>query len=140
MPYIIIIFLPLISFININLFGFFIGYFGCCFFLGVVVQVLLLSCVYIIFYFITTFNTVFLDLGVWFSSGNLVSNFSFVFDSLSISMLFLIILVSSIVILFSMDYMITDPFLTKFLSYLTLFSFFMIILVTSTNMATLLAG
>lgn len=56
------------------------------------------------------------------------------------SMLVLILGVSSLVHLFSTSYMDGDPHLPRFMGYLSLFTFFMIILVTSNNLVQLFIG
>jgi len=55
-------------------------------------------------------------------------------------MLFLIILISSLVHFYSFEYMRNDPHLIRFISYLSLFTFFMLILVTSGNFIQLFVG
>ena len=62
------------------------------------------------------------------------------FDALSISMLLMLCLVSGIVHFFSVGYMATDPFKVKFISYLSLFTFFMFILVSASNFIQLFLG
>ena len=48
--------------------------------------------------------------------------------------------VSSIVHLYSTEYMAYDPHLSRFMSYLSLFTFFMLILVTADNMVQMFVG
>lgn len=48
--------------------------------------------------------------------------------------------VSSVVHLYSCAYMYTDPFLARFMSYLSLFTFFMLLLVSSGNLLVLFFG
>ena len=55
-------------------------------------------------------------------------------------MLVLVTSVSFFVHLFSTSYMDGDPHLPRFMSYLSLFTFFMIILVTSNNLVQLFIG
>lgn len=58
-------------------------------------------------------------------------NWSLTFDVLSISMWCLVTFVSAVVVFFSFNYMLTDPHLVRFLAYLVLFTFFMLLLVCS---------
>ena len=67
-------------------------------------------------------------------------NISFLFDSLSITMLFIILGISTFVHIFTISYMSHDPFIIRFYTYLGLFTFFMIILVTSDNFLQLFIG
>ena len=76
----------------------------------------------------------------WFDLGLLYNNISLQFDSIVCSMLLLVTLVSFFVHLFSTSYMDGDPHLPRFMSYLSLFTFFMIVLVTSNNLVQLFIG
>lgn len=62
------------------------------------------------------------------------------FDALSLTMIFVITFVSFFVQLYSLDYMHDDPNLDRFLAYLSLFTFFMLFLVTANNMIQLFVG
>jgi NADH:ubiquinone oxidoreductase subunit 5 (subunit L)/multisubunit Na+/H+ antiporter MnhA subunit len=55
-------------------------------------------------------------------------------------MIVLVVFVSFLVHLYSMDYMDGDPHIIRFLAYLSLFTFFMLILVTSGNFVQLFLG
>lgn len=55
-------------------------------------------------------------------------------------MLFLVTSVSTAVHLFSLEYMKTDPARNLFLSYLSLFTFFMLILITAGNFVQFFIG
>ena len=79
-------------------------------------------------------------LGSWLQSDMLNINWGFTFDPLTITMLLVITSVSFLVHLFSLGYMGDDPHLARFMSYLSLFTFFMIILVTSDNFIILFLG
>jgi len=64
----------------------------------------------------------------------------FFFDVLSIMMLLLVTCVSFIVHVYSLNYMYNDPYQSRFLAYLSLFTFFMIVLVTAANLCVFLVG
>ena len=55
-------------------------------------------------------------------------------------MLFVVNVISALVHLYSMDYMAHDPHLPRFMSYLSLFTFFMLVLVTGDNFVLLFLG
>jgi len=55
-------------------------------------------------------------------------------------MLFMVGIVSGSVHFYSADYMCDDPSLVRFMSYLSLFTFFMFILVTGDNFIQLFLG
>ena len=77
---------------------------------------------------------------MWITCGCVRVSWGFLFDSLSMSMLLMISIVSFLVHFYSIGYMGTDPHLSRFLSYLSLFTFFMFILVTSDNFIQLFLG
>jgi NADH:ubiquinone oxidoreductase subunit 5 (subunit L)/multisubunit Na+/H+ antiporter MnhA subunit len=62
------------------------------------------------------------------------------FDSVSSLMLVVITFISLLVHLYSTTYLIDDPYLSRFMSYLSLFTFFMILLVTSDNFIQIFIG
>lgn len=55
-------------------------------------------------------------------------------------MFFVVNLISCLVHVYSSEYMAEDPHLPRFMSYLSLFTFFMLILVTADNLAQLFLG
>nr|AJF93951.1 NADH dehydrogenase subunit 5 [Euretidae gen. sp. DVL-2014] len=76
----------------------------------------------------------------WIKLDYLKTSISIKLDLLSSSMLLIITAVSFFVHLYSTKYMENDPHTNRFMSYLSLFTFFMIILVTSNNYLLLLIG
>lgn len=64
----------------------------------------------------------------------------FNFDSLTVSMLIPVLIVSSIVHVYSVGYMSHDPHNQRFFSYLSLFTFMMIILTTANNFILMFVG
>jgi NADH-quinone oxidoreductase subunit L len=76
----------------------------------------------------------------WIDSGHLNANWSIYIDKLSSIMLVVVTFVSALVHLYSIGYMESDPNLPRFMSYLSLFTFFMLILVTADNFIQLFCG
>ena len=76
----------------------------------------------------------------WIDSESLNISWSFTFDSLTVSMLIPVLIVSSLVHIYSIGYMSHDPHNQRFFSYLSLFTFMMIILVTSNNFLLMFVG
>lgn len=74
------------------------------------------------------------------SSGYFEVNWSSSIDSLTYVMLVVVMTVSTLVHLYSSEYMSEDPHLPRFLSFLSLFTFFMLLLVTSDNLVSLFLG
>ena len=76
----------------------------------------------------------------WIDSESLDVLWDFHFDSLTVSMLIPVLIVSSLVHIYSIGYMDQDPHNQRFFSYLSLFTFMMIILVTANNFLLMFVG
>jgi len=76
----------------------------------------------------------------WIDSESLNVMWGFHFDSLTVSMLIPVLIVSSLVHIYSIGYMSHDPHNQRFFSYLSLFTFMMIILVTADNFLLMFVG
>ena len=76
----------------------------------------------------------------WISSGSLEVNWSIKIDAISSVMLVVVCVISSLVHIYSVGYMSHDPHKTRFMSYLSLFTFSMLMLVTSDNFLQLFFG
>nr|YP_010199828.1 NADH dehydrogenase subunit 5 [Gracilaria tikvahiae]UAD89836.1 NADH dehydrogenase subunit 5 [Gracilaria tikvahiae] len=79
-------------------------------------------------------------LSPWIEVGILKISWSFLFDSLTVTMLVVITVISSLVHLYSLEYMQNDPHLPRFMSFLEIFTFFMLILVTADNLVQMFVG
>jgi NADH-ubiquinone oxidoreductase chain 5 len=80
------------------------------------------------------------QLSPWIESEMFVAAWGFLFDSLTAVMLIVVTSISSLVHLYSTCYMENDPHLPRFMSYLSLFTFFMLILVTADNFLQMFLG
>lgn len=138
--YLVIILLPLLSSISSGFFGRKIGVSGSH----------IIACISVI---TTTILAVlaFLEVGLnsipvsvklfrWIDSESLNVLWSFNFDSLTVSMLIPVLIVSSLVHVYSIGYMSHDPHNQRFFSYLSLFTFMMLILVTADNYLLMFVG
>lgn len=67
----------------------------------------------------------------WILCDNLQIDAIFTFDILTLTMIFLVNIISFLVHIYSFEYMKIDPHLNRFLSYISLFTFFMLLLITS---------
>ena len=76
----------------------------------------------------------------WIDSESLNIVWGFNFDSLTVSMLIPVLIVSSLVHIYSIGYMSNDPHNQRFFSYLSLFTFMMIVLVTANNFLLMFVG
>ena len=138
--YLILIFLPLISSISAGLFGRFIGPKG-----SSIITVSLLCLTFLTscfaFYEVALVGCpVYIKLMPWIDSEALNVDWGFLFDSLTVVMCCIVTFVSTLVHLYSTEYMSHDPHLSRFMSYLSLFTFFMLILVTADNFVQMFVG
>ncbi|WP_419901620.1 NADH-quinone oxidoreductase subunit L [Kiloniella sp.] len=76
----------------------------------------------------------------WINSGDLQLNWALKVDTLTAVMLIVVTVVSSMVHLYSIGYMSEDKSISRFFSYLSLFTFFMLMLVTSDNLVQMFFG
>ena len=135
-----ILFLPLIGSI---LTGFFSKYLGEKISLFLSCALVLTSAILsiFIFYEVISFNYENnLLIFNWIDSGALNVNWSIKIDALSSVMLVVVCVVSSLVHIYSIGYMSHDPHKPRFMSYLSLFTFSMLVLVTSDNFIQLFFG
>lgn len=138
--YLTLLILPLSCFICLALFGRFLGTRGSAL-LSVFssVSCTLISC--FIFYEVALcVCPCHLILAPFFHSELFDANFGLLFDTLSAVMCLVVTLVSSLVVIFSCSYMISDPHFIRFLCYLKLFTVAMLILVTADNYIQLFVG
>lgn len=76
----------------------------------------------------------------WGISGRLQFNMGFMIDNLTAVMMSIVTFVSMLVHLYSVGYMADDPSNQRFFSYVSLFTFAMLLLVTANNMFQLFVG
>jgi len=85
-------------------------------------------------------TTVYIPLTVWIDSELFNVEWGFLFDSLTVVMCCVVTFISFLVHFYSTEYMSHDPHLPRFMSYLSLFTFFMLILVTADNYIQMFLG
>ena len=138
--YLLIILLPLIGTIIAGLFGSKIGVEGAKqITISCIFTTFLLSC--FAFYEVALSGSpCYIELFSWIDSGMFSLSWGFMFDTLTVVMLVVVTSVSTLVHLYSTEYMASDPHLQRFMSYLSFFTFFMIILVTGDNFLQMFLG
>jgi NADH-ubiquinone oxidoreductase chain 5 len=138
--YLVIIFLPLLGSIASGFFGRKIGITGSHFI--TCSSVVITTILSIIAFFEVGLNNIPVTINVarWVDVEALNVIWSFKFDSLTVSMLLPVLIVSSLVHIYSIGYMSHDPHNQRFFSYLSLFTFMMIILVTGNNYLLMFVG
>ncbi len=80
------------------------------------------------------------QLARWFDVGNFIANWAIKIDTLSVTMMFVVTGVSALVHIYSIGYMHEDPHRARFFSFLSLFTFAMLMLVTADNFIQLFFG
>lgn len=85
-------------------------------------------------------STVYIDLSSWFFLDFLSTRFNLVFDPLTVSMFFVVLFVSTLVHMYSLEYLKEDPHQIRFFAYISLFTLFMLVLVSSGNLIQLFVG
>ena len=138
--YLLILFLPLMGSIGAGLFGRFLGEKGAGILTTSIVSFTSLLSWIVLYKVGFSDENIYVHLWTWFESGSLKLDFGLMFDSLSAIMLVLITTVSALVHLYSTEYMAGDPHVARFMSYLSLFTFAMIILVTADNYLQMFIG
>jgi len=138
--YLTIIILPLLGSIVSGLFGRKIGVTGS--HILSCIAVFITTILAIIGYFEIGFNNnpTSIILFPWLDSETFNMVWDFQFDSLTVSMLIPVLVISSLVHFYSIGYMSHDPHNQRFFSYLGLFTFMMIILVTGNNYLVMFVG
>lgn len=133
--YSIILFSPLILFLILFFKGNSIGFKGAWFliFFSSFFQIISFFTILYIFTKNTSNIIMIYSLGNWFSIGNFKVSFTFIFDGLSILMIQLVLFISMITQVYSFFYLKNDPNIIRFQSYISLFTFFMLVLVTADN-------
>ena len=134
-----LVFLPLLGSILSGLLPSFIGKKGVIWVPTILCSLSLILSIIILFQAISG-EAYTVHLGNWINSGNLNISWALRLDMLSAMMLFVVMLVSTLVHIYSIGYMGHDPHQARFFSYLSLFTFSMLMLVTSNNFLQLFFG
>ena len=135
-----ILFLPLVAAIISGFFGRIIGDKGSQIITSLFVSISAILSIIVLFNVVTNGYSENLIIATWINSGSLNVNWSVNIDPLSAVMLVVVTLVSALVHIYSIGYMSHDPHKSRFMSYLSLFTFAMLTLVTSDNFIQLFFG
>nr|WRW54305.1 NADH dehydrogenase subunit 5 [Ziziphus jujuba] len=138
--YLLIVFLPLLGSSVAGFFGRFLGSEG--------TAIMTTTCVsfssilsLIAFYEVAPgASACYLRIAPWISSEMFDASWGFLFDSPTVVMLIVVTSISSLVHLYSISYMSEDPHRSRFMCYLSIFTFFMPMLVTGDNSLQLFLG
>lgn len=138
--YLLVIFIPLLSTIVTGFFGNLLTKEGTT---RIASGFILLTCIisYFIFYEVCFCDCpCYITLSPWIIAGSFKLYWDFIFDSLTATMLVVVLTISTVVHIYSISYMAHDPHINRFMSYLSLFTFFMIVLVTANNYIQMFVG
>ena len=138
--YILVILLPLLSFMLLGLGGRYFGKNGSIL-IAISCMLITVYCAFIIFYEIALCQSVCnLKILNWMNLGVLNLTWGFLFDTLTAVMLVVVTGISCLVHIYSVNYMNSDPHIIRFISYLSLFTFFMLVLVSGANYLVMFIG
>jgi len=135
------VFLPLFAFITAGLFGKQIGDKGCQYITTGAVIIAALCSIMLFFEIAMVDHQGYTSvLANWVTSGDFSVKWAVRIDTLSVVMMCVINIVSACVHMYSIGYMSHDPAKGRFMAYLSLFTFAMLMLVTSDNLLQLFFG
>jgi NADH-quinone oxidoreductase subunit L len=134
-----IILFPFLGFLGGSLFSRYLGY-SVCYITTLLTFLSFVFSSYVLNLIINTGDIFIIKLFPWIKINSLDVTWSFCFDSLTSVMLVVVTLISTLVHLYSTEYMKNDPHLFRFMSYLSLFTFFMLFLVTANTLLQLFVG
>ncbi len=135
-----ILFLPLLASIISGFFGKYIGDRNSELFTSILVSISAFLSIFVLYQVIFNQYEENIVIATWINSGSLDVNWSMLIDPLSAVMLVVVTSVSSLVHIYSIGYMSHDPHKPRFMAYLSLFTFAMLMLVTSDNFLQLFFG
>ena len=134
------IFLPLIASIIAGFFGRWIGDRGAQLVTCAAVLISAVLAIVIFFQIAIGGQAVTVDLFNWMDTGDLQVEWALRLDTLSAVMIAVVTIVSSMVHVYSVGYMAHDHSIPRFMAYLSIFTFFMLMLVTADNFVQLFFG
>lgn len=137
--YSLIIVLPLLGFLSGSLFGVLFGSGVCIITTTLLFITFLLSISFFLNHGIAG-DIITIKLTNWISSESFNLDLTLYFDSLTAIMLIVVTTISTLVHLYSIEYMGSDPHQPRFMSYLSLFTFFMLLLITANNFLQMFIG
>jgi proton-translocating NADH-quinone oxidoreductase chain L len=138
--YILVVLLPLLSSILIGFYGYRLGYRGVCVIALIIMSLSSVLSVFIFYEVAILGNKCFIEGPNWLVIGVFDNSWGLLFDTVTSVMLIVVCFVSLFVHLYSCKYMEQDPHVIRFMSYLGLFTFFMLFLVTGDNLASIFLG
>lgn len=138
--YLLVIFLPLLGSIFSSIVGRFLGFRGSIIITTFCVMISFFLSLIIFYEVAWAGSQCTIELSPWFFSEMFDASWGFYFDSLTSIMLIVVTSISSLVHIYSISYMEKDPHIPRFMSYLSIFTFFMLMLITADNFIQMFFG
>jgi proton-translocating NADH-quinone oxidoreductase chain L len=138
--FLLIVFIPFLNFLTIIIFGSYLGNKGSAYLATTNLGITFLLALFIFMTTLGVKDLTIIRLFPWVTLGDFNVWWDFYFDFLTIMMFLVVSFISFLVHLYSISYMSEDPFQSSFMSYLSLFTFFMLMLVSSGNFFQLFLG
>ena len=138
--YLLIVTLPLFGSLITGLFGRYLGYRGAALVTTGCVGLSVCGSVAAFYEVAICGSICTLCLSPWFTTELFDAVWGFYFDTLTVVMLLVVTSVSFCVHIYSISYMSHDPHIPRFMCYLSIFTFFMLFLVTSDNLLQMFFG
>ena len=138
--YVLCIFLPLLAAFVAGMFGRFIGDRGAQYVTCGALIVSALIAPFMLYDVAVLGHARDIVLTTWIASGDLELSWALRFDSLSAVMVFVVTVISALIHVYSVGYMDHDPHKPRFMAYLSLFTFSMLMLVTADNLIQMFFG
>ena len=135
-----VVFLPLAGFIYCSLLGKLFGDRNSQLVTNILLFISAILSWIIFFRYLGPTSTTTLQIFNWITSGTFSVDWSLRVDALTATMLIVVTTISACVHLYSVGYMNEDKSISRFMGYLSLFTFFMLILVTSDNLLQMFFG
>jgi NADH-ubiquinone oxidoreductase chain 5 len=132
--------LPFILFTVAGILGRYLGSKGIYYYSILGSSVLFINTLILYYEVVLQNNPLTINLFTWLKFDYFNISWNLLFDDLSVTMLVVVSLISLIVLIYSYDYMINDPHLIRFFTYILLFVFCMFILVTTSSLPILFIG
>lgn len=138
--FLLIVLLPLLASIITGMFARFLGAKGCAIITSSCVLTSALLSIVVFYEVALSGSCVYIKLSPWFFSEMFDSCWGFYFDTITAVMLIVVCFVSFLVHIYSISYMSEDASIPRFMSYLSIFTFFMLTLVTADNFIQMFFG
>lgn len=138
--FVLIVLIPFLNFLTILLFGSRMGNKGSGYLATINLGITFLLALYSFVLNLGVQDLQIIRLFPWIILGDFEVYWDFYYDFLTLVMFTIVTFISFLVHMYSISYMSEDPFQSSFMSYLSLFTFFMLILVSSGNFLQLFLG